>query len=166
MIIKINIDKIKSKGKASFDKLWYSALTSMIKDTNNQLYSDGIVDDKFYLVSTNKQNPVLLRVPTSLTILDQIPHTSYQPSDSDAKQFKDKYVDFRFQLLFAGHPEQYKRFFNAYSRGEGVFALLSTGVYIRIKPNSITKVTKSKITDASLILPKQWKKHIKVISKD
>lgn len=69
-------------------------------------------------------------------------------------------IDFKFEILFRNNKDQYKKFFNAYRFGNGVYAKLDN-FYILITPNRIKKVSRPGSKD--LVLPDNWHKVAKII---
>jgi hypothetical protein len=67
MTIQINKDKLISY-KEKMGDLWFIILENMIKKTNNNLFVVS-GNSKFYNVSSNKYNPIILKVPKILTII-------------------------------------------------------------------------------------------------
>ena len=62
--MKIDLDKVKAN-KSKFEKKWLQVLMIFIKQTNNNLYQVQR-QGNFIIVSTRRENPILLRVPISL----------------------------------------------------------------------------------------------------
>lgn len=64
--MKIDISKLE-RNKSKFDKEWYILLNKFITKTNNNLH---VLDVKqnFYLVSSDKNNPIILRVPFTILL--------------------------------------------------------------------------------------------------
>ncbi len=62
--MKVDLDKIKAN-KSKFEKKWLQILMIFVKQTNNDLYQVKR-QGNFIIVSTRKENPILLRIPVTL----------------------------------------------------------------------------------------------------
>lgn len=158
MIIQINKDKLNAN-KNKMDKLWLRILIDMIQKTDNNLFVINS-DSKFYNVSFDQYNPVILRIPKTLTIISEIPHTEYSQKTSQQRKFQNVLIDFRFELLFQGNKQAYKKFYSAYMFGDGVYAPFQ-GHYILITQDKLKKQNPPK--DSDLILPKNWLKFARIV---
>lgn len=161
MTIQINKDKLISY-KEKMGDLWFIILENMIKKTNNNLFVVS-GNSKFYNVSSNKYNPIILKVPKILTIISQIPHTEYSQKSSQQKKFQNVLIDFRFELLFQNDKQKYKKFYLAYMFGDGVYAPFQNH-YIHITRNSLKRQNPPRNSD--LILPKDWLKFVKIVKQN
>lgn len=92
----------------------------------------------------------------------QIPHTGYDAKHSTQKKFQNVLIDYRFELMFRNDKQKYKKFYNAYAYGDGVYAPFQ-GKYILITQNNLKQVSK---VDQELLLPKDWLKFARVVEDD
>lgn len=164
MIISINVDKLESNKKLFTDEA-YDSLINMIQDTNNELYAYNI--DKTYIgVAKNKKAEMLLKVHRELILLNQIPAAEYTADNSDVEDMQDVFIDFRFESMFQSDHSTYKKFFTQFMSGNGIYAPLKSGQYIKITPNKLKKCRKTSIHNQDYILPDRWIKYAKIIKND